>query len=206
MTWHDARTSGTSRVFTVASLQRLKVESLIPAPADCEVLSVMKFLNAQIIAPIEIHRQLCQVYVPNGMSKQMCVAGADNLQQVDTMCLRRLWENALWRIITTQFRDSAVILCRFPTHCCTKFSWSTFCSENCAPGGLPKQLTPEHKAKRMESALTFLQGYHDDSKSFSIGSSQVMKRGLHTLPQKPRSSSTVPSSNIVTHLFWGMEL
>ena len=31
------------------------METLIPAPADCEVRSVIKFLNAQSIAPIEIH-------------------------------------------------------------------------------------------------------------------------------------------------------
>ena len=56
MTSDDACTSGTSLVFTVTSLQRLKTEALIPAPADYEVRSVIKFL----IAPIEIHRQLCQ--------------------------------------------------------------------------------------------------------------------------------------------------
>ncbi|KAJ4441807.1 hypothetical protein ANN_11666 [Periplaneta americana] len=39
--------------------------------AACEVRSVIKFFNAQSIAPIEIHRQLCQVYGPNIMSKQM---------------------------------------------------------------------------------------------------------------------------------------
>ncbi|KAJ4435905.1 hypothetical protein ANN_18525 [Periplaneta americana] len=43
----------------------------IPAPAECEVRSVIKFLNAQGIAPIEIDRQLYQVYRPNVMSKQM---------------------------------------------------------------------------------------------------------------------------------------
>ncbi|KAJ4447063.1 hypothetical protein ANN_09052 [Periplaneta americana] len=37
----------------------------------CEVRSVIKFLNVQGIAPIEIDRQLCQVYGPNVMSKQM---------------------------------------------------------------------------------------------------------------------------------------
>ena len=52
---HYAWTSGTSRVFTVASLQRLKLEALIPVPADCEVRSVIKFLNVQSITPIEIH-------------------------------------------------------------------------------------------------------------------------------------------------------
>jgi hypothetical protein len=47
------------------------MEALIPAPADSKVWSVIKFLNAQSIALIEIHRQLCLVYGPNVMSKQM---------------------------------------------------------------------------------------------------------------------------------------
>ena len=42
-------------VLTVASLLRLKIKALIPAPTDCEVRSVIKFLNAQNIVPIEIH-------------------------------------------------------------------------------------------------------------------------------------------------------
>ena len=59
---HYTCTSGTFQVLTVALLQRLKMEVLILSPANCEVQSMIKFLNAQSIAPIEIHRQLCQVY------------------------------------------------------------------------------------------------------------------------------------------------
>ena len=51
----------TSQGLTIASLQRLKMEALIPAPTDCEVQSVIKFLNSQSIALIKIH-QLDQVY------------------------------------------------------------------------------------------------------------------------------------------------
>ena len=43
MTSHDICTSASSRVLTVESLQRLKLEVLIPAHADCEVRSVIKF-------------------------------------------------------------------------------------------------------------------------------------------------------------------
>ncbi|PSN44636.1 hypothetical protein C0J52_07730 [Blattella germanica] len=39
----------------------------ICSPTTCEVLSVIRFLNAQNIAPIEIR----QVYGPEIMSKQM---------------------------------------------------------------------------------------------------------------------------------------
>ena len=59
MTSDDACSSGTSLFLTVASLQRLKMEALIPSSTDCEVRSVIKFLNAQRISPIILHRQLC---------------------------------------------------------------------------------------------------------------------------------------------------
>ena len=62
MTSYDACTSRISQVLPIASLQRLKIEALIPAPANCEVQCEIKFLNTQSIAPIKIHRQLCQVY------------------------------------------------------------------------------------------------------------------------------------------------
>ena len=55
-------TACTSRVLTVTLLQWLKMGALIPAPADCEVQSMIKFLNAQSIAPIKISLQLCHVY------------------------------------------------------------------------------------------------------------------------------------------------
>ena len=45
MTSHDAFISGTSRVLIVASLQRFKMEALIPAATNCEVRSVIKFLR-----------------------------------------------------------------------------------------------------------------------------------------------------------------
>ena len=71
MTLHDACTSWTSQILGVASLQRLKMEALIPAPADYEVRSVIKFLNAQCKALIKIRHQLCQIFGPNMMRKQM---------------------------------------------------------------------------------------------------------------------------------------
>ena len=66
MMLHYACTSGTSRVLTVASLQQLKMEALIPAPTDYEVWSVIKFLNAQCIVPIEIHSQLFPAVICHG--------------------------------------------------------------------------------------------------------------------------------------------
>ena len=115
-------------------LQQLKMVTLIPAPADCAVQSVIKFLNAQSVTLIKIH-QLCLVYGPNVMSKQM-VHHYCNLQQVDNMCMMMsavgghlilrmtLWSlcgNALWRSSLHNYGTQQ----SFPT------DFSLFIAQNC---------------------------------------------------------------------------
>ena len=77
------------------------------------------------------------------------------------MTLWSLCRNILWRIIASQLRNSAVNSRRFPASCYRKLSQSIVVQKIVCQM-VPKQLTPEYKAKRMESALTFLQRYHDD--------------------------------------------
>ncbi|GBN66135.1 hypothetical protein AVEN_168208-1 [Araneus ventricosus] len=43
----------------------------IADPADCEVLSVIQFLNAKNVKPTEIHRQLVEIYGENVMTDGM---------------------------------------------------------------------------------------------------------------------------------------
>ncbi|GBN06026.1 hypothetical protein AVEN_254467-1 [Araneus ventricosus] len=43
----------------------------IADPADCEVRSVMQFLNAKKVKPAEIHRQLVEIYGENVMTDGM---------------------------------------------------------------------------------------------------------------------------------------
>jgi len=40
----------------------------IEGAADCEIRSVIHFLNARIVLPSEIHLQICQAYGDNAMS------------------------------------------------------------------------------------------------------------------------------------------
>jgi len=39
--------------------------------ADCEIRSVIRFLNAMNVLPSEIHHQICQLYCDNAMSDGM---------------------------------------------------------------------------------------------------------------------------------------
>jgi len=43
----------------------------IEGAADCEIPSVIRFLNARNVLPSEIHHQICQVYGDNAMSDGM---------------------------------------------------------------------------------------------------------------------------------------
>jgi len=43
----------------------------IEVAADCEIRSVIRFLNAWNVLPSEIHHQICQVYGDNAMSDGM---------------------------------------------------------------------------------------------------------------------------------------
>jgi hypothetical protein len=43
----------------------------IKHPADCEIRSVIRFLNARNVKLADIHRQICEVYGENAMSDGM---------------------------------------------------------------------------------------------------------------------------------------
>jgi len=44
---------------------------IIEGATDCEIRSVIRFLNARNVLPSEIHQQICQVYGDNAMSDDM---------------------------------------------------------------------------------------------------------------------------------------
>jgi hypothetical protein len=45
-----------------------KMFKMIERPADCEIRSVIRFLNARNAKLADIHRQICEVYGKNAMS------------------------------------------------------------------------------------------------------------------------------------------
>ena len=49
----------------------LNMFKTIEGAADCEIRSVICFLNARIVLPSEIHHQICQVYGDNAMTDGM---------------------------------------------------------------------------------------------------------------------------------------
>ncbi|PNF33163.1 hypothetical protein B7P43_G13585 [Cryptotermes secundus] len=150
--------------------------ALIPTPADCGVQSVKKIFNAQSMAPIEINRQLCRVYGPNVVSKQMVrhwcrqfSAGrqsvhdekhsgqpsiiTDDLVELVRECIM---ENH--RVTTAELSSHVLQISRSLLH---EIVTEHLLLRKLCARWVPKQLTPEHKTKRMDASIVFL---HDNAR------------------------------------------
>ncbi|GFU47540.1 histone-lysine N-methyltransferase SETMAR [Trichonephila clavipes] len=56
---------------TYALLCLFTMSVLIENPAACEIRCVIRFLNAKKVNPIEIYRQICEVFGQNAMNDSM---------------------------------------------------------------------------------------------------------------------------------------
>ena len=61
----------------------------IEGAADCEIRSVIRFLNARNVLPKEIHHQICQVYGDNVMSDGMVRKWVRMFNLNERMCTMR---------------------------------------------------------------------------------------------------------------------
>ena len=65
----DANTRKADSVYVLFCA--FKIFKLNERPADCEIRSVIRFLNARNVKPADIHRQICEVYGENAMNDGM---------------------------------------------------------------------------------------------------------------------------------------
>jgi len=84
----------------------------IEGAADCEIWSVIRFMNARNVLPSEIHHQICQVYGDNAMSHGMirkCVRmfneGRENVHDETRSERPSLVNDDLVRKVNVRVRD-----------------------------------------------------------------------------------------------------
>jgi len=84
----------------------------IEGAADCEIRCVIRFLNARIVVPSEIHHQICQLYGENAMSDgmvrkwvRMFNEGREDVQDEARSGRRYLVNNDLVRKVNERVRD-----------------------------------------------------------------------------------------------------
>jgi len=84
----------------------------IEGAADCEIRSVIRFLNARNVLPNEIHHPICQVYSDNAMGDgmvrkwvQMFNEGRENVHDVARSGHQPLLNDDLVRNVNERVRD-----------------------------------------------------------------------------------------------------
>jgi hypothetical protein len=154
---------------------------MIEHPADCEIRSVIRFLNARNVKPADIHRQTCEVYGENAMSDGMMRKwvrkfneGRDNghdepwsgrpyMVSDDLMCVveAKVREDRQFTILSLSLhfqQISRTVLYKIVTD---RLDFQKLCSR-----WVPQMLSEEHKKKWAASALTFLTQYSEQGDGF----------------------------------------
>jgi len=85
---------------------------IIEGAVDCEMRSVIRFLNARNVLPSEIHHQMCQVFGDNAMSDgmvrkwvQMFNEGRENVHDEARVGRPSLVNDDLVRKVNERVRD-----------------------------------------------------------------------------------------------------
>ncbi|GBM84910.1 hypothetical protein AVEN_23711-1 [Araneus ventricosus] len=153
----------------------------IADPADCEVRSVIQFLNAKNVKPAEIHRQLVEVYFENVMTDGMVRKwvrqfndGRTNVHDETHSGRSSVVNDGLVAKVNEKIREngqftirmlcdefpliSKTVLHEIVTNC---LNYCKLCSR-----WVPKMLMDVHKTKGLGSALTFLTRYSEEDNEF----------------------------------------
>ncbi|GFY12544.1 histone-lysine N-methyltransferase SETMAR [Trichonephila clavipes] len=154
---------------------------LIENIAACEIRCVIHFLNAKKVKPIEIYRQICEVYGQNVMSDSMVRRWVRqfnegrsevhdeersgrpflNTEELVHAIDEKIKENRKFTIsaLAMEFPQiSRSLMHEIVTH---KLKFHKLCAR-----WAPKILTESHKTKRMGCALEFLTRYHEGGVDF----------------------------------------
>ncbi|KAJ4433875.1 hypothetical protein ANN_16188 [Periplaneta americana] len=161
-----------------------KMNDVIDNPSDCEVRSVIRFLNARHLKPAEIYRQLKEVYGDTVMNErnvrkwcEMFNNGQTNVHDETrpgrpSLITEDLKTKVNDRILQDRGTSLDELHIAFPD--ISRSLLGEIVSQHlgyhkiCAQW-VPRQLSDRHKTQRMASALTFLMRYHTDGDAFVTG-------------------------------------
>jgi len=119
-------------------VRALNMFKKIEGATDCEIRSVIRFLNARNVLPSEIHHQICQVYGDNAMSDGMvrkwvrmfnegwenvhdetrsgrpCLVNDDLVRKVNVKIAWRQTFRNFWSVaaLSSDFKDSTLWHCQ----------------------------------------------------------------------------------------------
>ena len=157
------------------------MSSKIENYADSEIRSVIRFLTAKNTKPIDIHRQISEVYGENAMGESMVrkwvrmfKEGRENVHDEPRSGRPSLVSDDLINKVDIKVKEDrrftlSSLSSNFPEISRSllheivtdHLGYRKVCSR-----WVPKQLTQAHKDQRAASALTFLTRYNDEGDDF----------------------------------------
>ncbi|KAJ4436350.1 hypothetical protein ANN_18981 [Periplaneta americana] len=182
-----------------------KMNDVINNPTDCEVRSVIRFLNARHLKPAEIYRQLKEVYGDTVMNERnvrkwckMFNNGRTNVHNETrpgrpSLITEDLKTKVNDRILQDRRTSLDELHIAFPD--ISRSLLGEIVSQHlgyhkiCARW-VPRQLSDQHKTQRMASALTFLMRYHTDGDAFL---DQIVTGDDLGVSQHPRDQAPITS-------------
>ncbi|CAF4888914.1 unnamed protein product [Pieris macdunnoughi] len=157
------------------------MELPVVAPARCELRSVIKFLHAKKIPPIEIHRQLEEVYGEKCMDvknvRKWCrefTAGRLNVHDEERSGRPSHSDETVRKVEELVLKDRRLTLNELAEKLqdvCSRDSIHSILVNNLqyrklSARWVPKMLTPEHKVKRVQCAQDFLASFEEEGEEF----------------------------------------
>jgi len=147
---------------------------------NCEIRSVIRFLNARNVLPSEIHHQICQVYGDNAMSDGMVRKwgrtfneGRENVHdEAQSGCPsvvnddlvhkvnKRVRDNRCFTISDLSLHFHQISRSLLYDIISSHLGYRKVCAQ-----WVPKMLREEHKKQHVACALTFLMRYHKEGDS-----------------------------------------
>ena len=158
-----------------------KMDKLIENAATCELRSVIRFLNAKNIKPVDIHRQICEVYGENAMSDSMVRRwvrlfneGRTNVHDEERTGRPSLISDVLVQEVEKKIHENrrftmTSLAKHFPQISRSLLHEIVSIKLNFRKlyaRWVPKILTDEHIVKRQGSALQFLSRYEEEGDNF----------------------------------------
>lgn len=209
------------------------MELPLSSPARCELRSVIRFLNAKKVSPIDIYRQLVEVYGEKCMDiknvRKWCrefSEGRKNVHDEPRSGRPSLPESTAARIDEMVRNNRRITLHEIREGLneeCGYFSVQNIVSEvlgyhKVSSRWVPKQLTDEHKRKRVESATEFLRRYEEEGEDFldsivtgdetwahhyTPETKAQSKQWRHPTSPKPKKFKTEKSAGkVMATVFW----
>ena len=185
------------------------MDTIIPAPASCEVRAVICFLHAEGQSAAEIHHRLCRVHSDNEW--QLCENGAENSGMGALMCTAKVVKDDAQLWLTNSLKKSTNACVEnvsryqnFPNNfhklrglLCVKLSWTVWVTVSSVQGGYQNNWLTFTKLREWGQPWRFSSATGKRGTNFLTESCLVTRLGYSSWMQRPESSLNCECTRIL---------